>query len=339
LQPIEGVTVAWSAVNLPGPLVASRVAEFGASVTRVEPPAGDPPPHASRARCLNTPLRAPARPSGTGYAGDAGMFGGAYPGCGIHESADGHVALSAVEPHFFGRALRASRVDGCRDAIRGAFAARPPASWKPLPHRQISPEPGPVEVVDVDFVLSDAARLCAGQPFISPKTPASSIYRRVTPCQAVRARLPFSGRQGKEIGSDGSSNVRGCEGVRRGRLSGTTGVSIAALNSTAGSSFGDPSAAASAPGRPVTDETMPKTAVPPLFRPLRLPAASASARRAHPGSRCSMASHSAAFNMSETCLILIKQRYPDPVEHRRDTLTVSSKIKHARGSRLPSGSG
>jgi crotonobetainyl-CoA:carnitine CoA-transferase CaiB-like acyl-CoA transferase len=33
------------AVNLPGPLAASRLAEFGASVTKVEPPAGDPLAH------------------------------------------------------------------------------------------------------------------------------------------------------------------------------------------------------------------------------------------------------------------------------------------------------
>jgi hypothetical protein len=240
LQPLEGITVASPAVNLLGPLAASRPAEFGASVPKVEPPACDPPLHASLGRCLNTPLRAPARPSGTGYEGDAGMSGGAFPGCGIHESADGHVALSAVEPHFFERALWALGVDGCRDAIRGAFAARPPASWKPLPHRQISREPGAVEVVDVDFEVSNAARHCAGQLFISPKRPAGSIYRRVTRCQAVRARLPFSGRQGKEIGSDGNSNAHGSEGVRRDRVSGATAASIVALNSTAGSSFGDP---------------------------------------------------------------------------------------------------
>jgi hypothetical protein len=43
---------------------------------------------------------------------------------------------------------------------------------------------------------------------------------------------------------DGNGNARGCEvvclGVRRDRLSGGTAASIAALNSTAGSSFGDP---------------------------------------------------------------------------------------------------
>ena len=44
--------------------------------------------------------------------------------------------------------------------------------------------------------------------------------------------------------SDGNGNAHGCEvvclGVRRDRLSGTTAASIAVLNSTAGSSFGDP---------------------------------------------------------------------------------------------------
>jgi hypothetical protein len=73
-----------------------------------------------------------------------------------------------------------------------------------------------VEVVVVDFEVSDAARRCAGQPVISPKRPASSIYQRVTGCQAVRTRLPFSGRQGKEIRSDGNCNARGCEVVRLG---------------------------------------------------------------------------------------------------------------------------
>jgi hypothetical protein len=43
-----------------------------------------------------------------------------------------------------------------------AHLRRPPTNWKPLPHRQISPEPGAVEVVDVDFEVSDVARHCAG---------------------------------------------------------------------------------------------------------------------------------------------------------------------------------
>jgi hypothetical protein len=61
-----------------------------------------------------------------------------------------------------------------------------------------------------------------------------------SPWPVIRRLTP----PGKEIGSDGNSNARGCDvvrlGVRRDRLSGTTAASIAALNSTAGSSFGDP---------------------------------------------------------------------------------------------------
>lgn len=42
MQPLDGVTVVSLAVNLPGPLAAARLAELGAAVTKVEPPAGDP---------------------------------------------------------------------------------------------------------------------------------------------------------------------------------------------------------------------------------------------------------------------------------------------------------
>lgn len=40
--PLAGVRVISLAVNLPGPLAAARLASMGASVTKVEPPAGDP---------------------------------------------------------------------------------------------------------------------------------------------------------------------------------------------------------------------------------------------------------------------------------------------------------
>ncbi|NLE82205.1 MAG: CoA transferase [Rhodococcus sp.] len=39
---LNGVRVVSLAINLPGPLAASRLAEMGASVTKVEPPSGDP---------------------------------------------------------------------------------------------------------------------------------------------------------------------------------------------------------------------------------------------------------------------------------------------------------
>lgn len=39
---LDGVTVVSTAVNLPGPLAASRLAAFGARVIKIEPPNGDP---------------------------------------------------------------------------------------------------------------------------------------------------------------------------------------------------------------------------------------------------------------------------------------------------------
>lgn len=39
---LAGVTVITLAVNLPGPLAAARLAQLGAHVIKVEPPAGDP---------------------------------------------------------------------------------------------------------------------------------------------------------------------------------------------------------------------------------------------------------------------------------------------------------
>lgn len=42
MLPLTGISVVSLAVNLPGPLAAARLAELGAAVTKVEPPAGDP---------------------------------------------------------------------------------------------------------------------------------------------------------------------------------------------------------------------------------------------------------------------------------------------------------
>lgn len=39
---LNGVRILSLAVNIPGPLAAARLARFGASVTKVEPPTGDP---------------------------------------------------------------------------------------------------------------------------------------------------------------------------------------------------------------------------------------------------------------------------------------------------------
>lgn len=49
MLPLTGVNVVSLAINLPGPAACARLAEFGAAVTKVEPPGGDPlvePPQA-----------------------------------------------------------------------------------------------------------------------------------------------------------------------------------------------------------------------------------------------------------------------------------------------------
>lgn len=56
-----------------------------------------------------------------GLMGDGAVLGGAFPGYGIYESADGYIALGAVEPHFFMRALDVFSADGTHEAFQKAF--------------------------------------------------------------------------------------------------------------------------------------------------------------------------------------------------------------------------
>ena len=42
MQPLAGIRVVTLAVNVPGPVAAARLRDLGASVTKVEPPGGDP---------------------------------------------------------------------------------------------------------------------------------------------------------------------------------------------------------------------------------------------------------------------------------------------------------
>src|SRR6478736_1011566 len=41
-KPIEGIRVVSLALNVPGPVAAARLRQLGASVTKIEPPTGDP---------------------------------------------------------------------------------------------------------------------------------------------------------------------------------------------------------------------------------------------------------------------------------------------------------
>lgn len=59
-----------------------------------------------------------------GLMGNGALLGGAFPGYGIYESADGYVALGAIEPHFFERTCKAFGADGTHERLREAFAAK-----------------------------------------------------------------------------------------------------------------------------------------------------------------------------------------------------------------------
>ena len=42
IKPLDGIRITSTAINLPGPIAASRLSEMGATITKVEPPDGDP---------------------------------------------------------------------------------------------------------------------------------------------------------------------------------------------------------------------------------------------------------------------------------------------------------
>ena len=260
---LQGVQVVSLAINLPGPLAAARLRALGATVTKIEPPAGDPlravaptwydeltvgqrvvtldlkdpadravaarelsradlmltamrpsalvklgldeltaaNPHLSHieivghdgiaaappGHALTTPARPgtpppPTRPpgpvadllgaaravsaallalrvaaeSGVGHrervvleqaAADAGAavrhglmgagapLGGAHPGYRIYSSSDGHVALAALEPHFWERARAGLGVEGTQEELEQTFLSKPTREWEEVAKR------------------------------------------------------------------------------------------------------------------------------------------------------------------------------------------------------------
>ncbi|WP_040814802.1 CoA transferase [Nocardia concava] len=265
-RPLDGVEVVSLAVNLPGPLAAARLTELGATVTKVEPRAGDPlaagapewyralvadqtlvtldlkvdadrakldellatadllitsmrpsalaklslaqpqqrfpelslieivghaddpevPGHDLNYQAVHAILTPPQMPtvpiadmlgaeravstalaalvarsnSGVGqpyrvaledaaaWAGNAvryrlmgpdALLGGAFPGYGIYECKDGHIALGAVEPHFFLRTLELFGASGDHQSLRDAFADKTIAELEALAARHDLP--------------------------------------------------------------------------------------------------------------------------------------------------------------------------------------------------------
>ncbi len=260
---LQGVQVVSLAINLPGPLAAARLRALGATVTKIEPPAGDPlravaptwydeltvgqrvvtldlkdpadravaarelsradlmltamrpsalvklgldeltaanphlshieivghdgiaaeqPGHDLTYQALHGTLQPPTMPTvpvadlpGAGRAGpgarpalrgaaepggghreraaleqaaaDAGAavrhglmgagapLGGAHPGYRIYSSSDGHVALAALEPHFWERARAGLGVEGTQEELEQTFLSKPTREWEEVAKR------------------------------------------------------------------------------------------------------------------------------------------------------------------------------------------------------------
>jgi alpha-methylacyl-CoA racemase len=67
-----------------------------------------------------------------GLLGDDALLGGAFPGYGIYPSADGYVALGAIEGHFFARTIELFGADGTHESIQAAFASKTTAALEAL---------------------------------------------------------------------------------------------------------------------------------------------------------------------------------------------------------------
>ncbi len=70
-----------------------------------------------------------------GLTGVGAPLGGEIPTDGIYATADGYVALGALEPHFRARVLESFDVDGTREELERIFATRTTAQWEELAGR------------------------------------------------------------------------------------------------------------------------------------------------------------------------------------------------------------
>ena len=74
-----------------------------------------------------------------GLFGNGAPLGGALPSYNIYATADGHIALGALEPHFEARTREVLDCDGTSAAYTRAFAAHTTAHWEDLAARHDIP--------------------------------------------------------------------------------------------------------------------------------------------------------------------------------------------------------
>ncbi|MFZ2174226.1 MAG: CoA transferase [Rhodococcus sp. (in: high G+C Gram-positive bacteria)] len=77
-----------------------------------------------------------------GLMGVGAPLGGAIPTYGIYGSADGYVALGALEPHFSARIRDALGIEGTREELERTFATRDTAYWEEIGERADIPLTG-----------------------------------------------------------------------------------------------------------------------------------------------------------------------------------------------------
>lgn len=98
-----------------------------------------------------------------GLTAPGGPLGGGLPSYAVYPTADGHVAVAALEPHFARRL--AETVGASREALADHFAAAPSAHWEELARREDLP---------IAAVRRPAARRPAARHTAPPAPPVPS---------------------------------------------------------------------------------------------------------------------------------------------------------------------
>jgi alpha-methylacyl-CoA racemase len=79
---------------------------------------------------LSKAARSFAGPLRWGLTASGGVLGGGFPGYGLYRAREGHVALAALEEHFWERLLRELEVKGDRRDLERIFETRTAEQWE-----------------------------------------------------------------------------------------------------------------------------------------------------------------------------------------------------------------
>ena len=79
---------------------------------------------------LSEAARSFAEPLRQGLTASGGLLGGGFPGYGLYRARDGHVALAALEPHFWERLLQELGVKGNRQDLGRIFETKTAEQWE-----------------------------------------------------------------------------------------------------------------------------------------------------------------------------------------------------------------